>query len=234
MGRVKLTEEEKKQRKRENCKKWYRENKEKKLEYDRQHRKEYQKEYQKEYRKKNETYEKRKEYIKEYRQRENYKEYFKEYYTKESYKKHKKEYDKNYLASLTPEQKEERKIKQRQRQKERLETEPLYKLKKAIGSLIRNSIKHKGYQKVSRTFEILGCSYEDFKKYLESHFESWMNWDNYGNPKDGLLELNKTWDIDHKKPLSYSANEKELLELNHYTNLQPLCSYYNRYIKRDN
>ena len=61
-----------------------------------------------------------------------------------------------------------------------------------------------------------------------------MNWDNYGNPSDGLIEPNKTWDIDHIIPVSSAKNEQELLELNHYTNLQPLCSYHNRYIKRDN
>ena len=88
-------------------------------------------------------------------------------------------------------------------------------------------------KKKSRTYEILGCSFIDFRIYLESKFESWMNWQNYGNPKDGLIEPNKTWDIDHNIPLSSATNEEELLKLNHYTNLQPLCSYYNRFIKRD-
>ena len=58
-----------------------------------------------------------------------------------------------------------------------------------------------------------------------------MNWENYGNPKDGIFEPNKTWDIDHIKPLSSFTTEQELLELNHYTNLQPLCSYENRWVK---
>ena len=61
-----------------------------------------------------------------------------------------------------------------------------------------------------------------------------MSWDNYGNPKDGIFEPNKTWDIDHIKPISYYTNEIELLELNHYTNLRPLCSYENRWIQSDN
>lgn len=118
--------------------------------------------------------------------------------------------------------------------KKRKETDPLFKLKCNIKRVINSSIKNKGYTKESRTHEILGCSYEDFKIHLESKFESWMNWDNYGNPKDGLYEPNKTWDIDHIKPISSFNTEKELLELNHYTNLQPLCSYQNRWIKSDN
>jgi len=67
---------------------------------------------------------------------------------------------------------------------------------------------------------------------LEKQFESWMNWNNKGNPKDGKFEINKTWDIDHIIPLSSATTEEELIKLNHYTNLRPLCSYYNRWIKK--
>ena len=41
-------------------------------------------------------------------------------------------------------------------------------------------------------------------------------------------------DVDHIIPLASTTNEDELLKLNHYTNLQPLCSYHNRFIKKDN
>jgi hypothetical protein len=63
-----------------------------------------------------------------------------------------------------------------------------------------------------------------------------MNWDNYGNPKDNILELNKTWDIDHITPLATATatNEATIIKFNHYSNLQPLCSYTNRFIKKDN
>ena len=61
-----------------------------------------------------------------------------------------------------------------------------------------------------------------------------MTWDNYGNPKDGIFELNKTWDIDHIVPINKALTEEDVVRLNHYTNLQPLCSYTNRFIKRDN
>jgi hypothetical protein len=110
----------------------------------------------------------------------------------------------------------------------------LYYIKNNVSKGIMKSIKRKGYTKKSRTLEILGCTYEEFKLYIESRFESWMTWENMGNPKDGKLELNKTWDIDHIIPLATATNEEELLKLNHYTNLQPLCSYINRFIKRDN
>jgi hypothetical protein len=118
--------------------------------------------------------------------------------------------------------------------KEKRETNPLYKLTCNIRKNINNAIKSNGYTKESRTHEILGCSYEQFKEYIENQFESWMSWDNYGNPKDRIYELNKSWDIDHIIPIASYSNEQELLELNHYTNLRPLCSYYNRFVKRDN
>jgi len=117
--------------------------------------------------------------------------------------------------------------------KEKRKNDPLFKLKDNLRSLIRESIKNKGYKKLTKTELILGCSFEEFKNHLEFKFEDWMNWDNYGNPKDGIVAINKSWDIDHIIPCSSALNEEELIKLNHYTNLQPLCSHINRNVKRD-
>ena len=57
-----------------------------------------------------------------------------------------------------------------------------------------------------------------------------MNWDNYGN-YNGTLDFG--WDVDHIIPISSAKTEEELYTLNHYTNMRPLCSYTNRYIKRN-
>jgi hypothetical protein len=110
----------------------------------------------------------------------------------------------------------------------------LYKLICNIRCLIVSSIKLKGYRKVLKTEKILGCNFEEFKIYLESKFECWMNWSNYGNWNGEPNEINVAWDIDHIIPLCSAKTEEEILKLNHYTNLQPLCSYTNRHIKRDN
>ena len=77
---------------------------------------------------------------------------------------------------------------------------------------------------------ILGCSFEEFKYYIGAKFESWMNWNNYGLYNG---ELNYGWDIDHIIPVSTAKTEEDIIKLNHYTNLQPLCSYINRYVKKD-
>jgi len=108
-------------------------------------------------------------------------------------------------------------------QNDKRNNDPLYKLKSTISSLIYKSLKYKSFEKKDKTIDILGCSIEFFKNYLESKFTDDMNWKNHG----------KVWDIDHIIPISSAKNEEEILKLNHYTNLQPLDSYINRYIKRN-
>lgn len=125
-------------------------------------------------------------------------------------------------------------IKSRIFKKERLKTDNLFKLRVRISGNIRGSFKRAKHIKNSKTQDILGCSFIEFKQHIESKFESWMTWDNYGNPKDGILELDKTWDLDHIMPISLAITEEDIILLNHYTNFQPLCSYYNRNIKGDN
>ena len=112
--------------------------------------------------------------------------------------------------------------------KHRKSIDTLYKCNIAIRQIINNSIKRRGFDKNSKSNQILGCSFLFFKEYLESKFEAWMTWENYGKYNG---ELNYGWDIDHIIPISSAISENEIIKLNHYTNLQPLCSYTNRYIK---
>jgi len=112
----------------------------------------------------------------------------------------------------------------------RKKNDMLYKLSLNIASLIRQSIIKNGYTKKTRTYNIVGCSYIELRDYIENRFEPWMNWDNYGKYNG---ELNYGWDIDHIIPISSATSEDDIYKLNHYTNLQPLCSYVNRYIKRN-
>jgi hypothetical protein len=105
----------------------------------------------------------------------------------------------------------------------------LYRLKYCLRSLVNSSIKRKGFKKNTKTEIIIGLNFSEFKLYLESKFEPWMNWKNYGLYNG---DFNFGWDIDHIIPISTSKSEEELLNLNHYTNLQPLCSKINRDIKK--
>jgi len=106
----------------------------------------------------------------------------------------------------------------------------LYRLTFSIRNSIRESIVNSGYTKKLKTNDILGCSFEDFKLYIESKFEPWMTWNNRGLYNG---EFNFGWDIDHIIPISSSKTEEDIIKLNHYTNLQPLCSKVNRDIKKD-
>lgn len=157
----------------------------------------------------------------------------KEYYEKNKEKnkrRRKKYYEENREKELTRGRKysELNKDKKNKYRRERFKYDELFRLSMNIRSLIYQKIKNNGYTKKSKTNEILGCSFNEFKNYLESKFESWMSWDNYGKYNG---ELNFGWDIDHIIPISSAKTEEELLKLNHYTNLQPLCSKVNRDIK---
>ena len=193
---------------------------------------------------------------KEYREnnKEYYKEYHKNYYNEniEILKNYKKDWYKNnkevildkrsiyylnnkdiILPKLIEYGKNNREsINKRNRfiNKNRRITDPLFKIKNNIRATISISIKYKGFSKNKNTNVIIGLEYEDFIKYLESKFESWMTWDNYGKYNG---ELNYGWDIDHIIPMSSAKTEDEIYKLNHYTNLQPLCSKTNRDIKKD-
>lgn len=136
------------------------------------------------------------------------------------------EYAKNY----------KRKYSRAKRLMERMATDEVLKCKikisKSIGGCIKDYVNNNtSYKKGSTTIKILGCSYEEFKLYIESKFESWMNWENYG--KYNQLEFNYGWDFDHIIPVASAKSPEEVYKLNHYTNFQPLCSKINRNIKRD-
>lgn len=106
----------------------------------------------------------------------------------------------------------------------RKENDPLFKTSCNIRSLIGKSIKDGGYSKKSKTYEILGCSFDEFKIYIESKFEDWMNWSNNGVYNE---EYNVTWQFDHIIPISNAETEEDLIKLNYYTNFQPLCGKKN-------
>lgn len=141
-------------------------------------------------------------------------------------KSHKKEYQKEYNIH----NKDKRRINDVIYNKKRRKNDPLYKLKSNISVCIYKSFTRKNYKKSQKTEIILGCNIQELKLYLESKFEEWMNWENHGKYNG---ELNYGWDLDHIIPISSAQNEEDIIKLNHFSNLQPLCSYTNRFIKRN-
>jgi hypothetical protein len=217
----------------EDKKKYYKKNKNKWNKYYEEN-KESISEYKKEYREENseKIKENSKKYIEENREklkikwreyRENNKEKINKWF--EDNKEYRKEYKEKYRN------REDIKSKRNSDRKERKKIDKVYLIKENTRSRIYNLLKSKGYKKNLKTEIIVGCSFEELKLYLESKFETWMNWDNYGlyNGK-----LNYGWDIDHIIPLCSALKEEDVIKLNHYTNLQPLCSKVNRDIKHSN
>jgi len=75
-------------------------------------------------------------------------------------------------------------------------------------------------KKTDTTINLIGCNLGYLKKYLESKFESWMTWDNYGY---------YGWHIDHIKPCASFDLRCPVQQLAcfHYSNLQPLEAFKN-------
>lgn len=96
----------------------------------------------------------------------------------------------------------------------RMKNDILYKLRRVLRSRINKAFA----RKTEKSRDILGCSIEQVRKYLENQFTEKMSWDNHGT----------YWEIDHIVPLASATNHKALRKLCHYSNLQPLESSKNR------
>jgi len=82
---------------------------------------------------------------------------------------------------------------------------------------VREAIKNQRGMKAYKSMELLGCSVDECRKWLESKFISGMSWDNHGVGEG-------KWHIDHIIPCaSFDLTKpEEQLKCFHYTNLQPL------------
>ena len=95
--------------------------------------------------------------------------------------------------------------------KERTELDKVYAIKERVRCLIKQSLRKMNYTKKSKTFEILGCTPEEFKKHIEKQFLKAMSWENRHD-----------WHLDHIVPISLAKNEQEVIKLNHFTNFRPM------------
>lgn len=87
-----------------------------------------------------------------------------------------------------------------------------YKLKVNMRNRLNTFVKLNNFNKKNKTFDIVGCSPEFLKEYLEQKFTEGMSWELMGQHIH----------IDHIIPLSSANTEEEVYKLCHYTNLQPL------------
>lgn len=86
--------------------------------------------------------------------------------------------------------------------------------------VIQQAFIRKKFSKETRTYELLGCTWEEFKAHLEN------------NPYNFTI-YQEDLDLDHIIPTSSAKTEVDIIKLHHYTNFQLLPSKYNRNVKRD-
>ena len=102
--------------------------------------------------------------------------------------------------------------------RKKTESDPEYKIAKNLRSRIRIALF--GNTKSTSTEDLLGCSFEFLKFWLESKWKPGMSWGNYGPTG---------WHIDHIRPLASfdltSAAQQQLAC--HFLNLQPLWAHEN-------
>ena len=102
----------------------------------------------------------------------------------------------------------------------RRHTDPTFKIIEATRNLVKNSFKRvcqNKYKKNKKVEDILGCSMDEFIKYIVNQFKNGMTLENYGE-----------WELDHIIPISSAQNDEDIYRFNHYTNFQPLWSLENK------
>lgn len=101
--------------------------------------------------------------------------------------------------------------KQTQRGREKYHSDIQFRLRKLLRVRFRDVLR--GRLKQNSILDLLGCSIEELKCYLEKQFQPGMFWSNQG-----------LWHIDHIIPLaSFDLTKQEDLEKAfHFNNLQPL------------
>jgi hypothetical protein len=101
--------------------------------------------------------------------------------------------------------------------RDRKKNDPLLRLSFNMRSRLKIFLKLNKISKKNLSFNIIGCSPQFLKDYLEQKFTEGMSWDKIG----------KDIHIDHIIPLSSAKTEEDVYRLCHYTNLQPLWAYDN-------
>lgn len=118
----------------------------------------------------------------------------------------------------------------------RKQTDPAFTLRKVISSIIRNHLKKSGGSKNSNScITKLPFTIEELKIHLDSQFEPWMKWENWGRYDVKKWDDNDPatwkWQIDHIVPQStlpfISFEDENFLICWSLKNLRPLSAKQN-------
>jgi hypothetical protein len=105
--------------------------------------------------------------------------------------------------------------------RKRYKVDPAFTCKRMLRNQVARIKRRTTWSK--RSNELLGCTYAEARKWIESQFKKGMTWANCGE-----------WEIDHIIPIAAFdlTDERQVMCVNHYTNLRPLWAHENR-LKRD-
>ena len=105
-----------------------------------------------------------------------------------------------------------------ERRRWRLANDPQFYLKHTLRGRIHEAMKWVKASKAAPTAALVGCSYGELKKYLESKFQPGMTWLNKGK-----------WHIDHIIPCAWFdlTDPEQQKTCFHYSNLQPMWAHQN-------
>ena len=134
--------------------------------------------------------------------------------------------------------KNKNKIREKQKEYEtkRRAEDPAYRLRRNVSRSINGALKRVGSSKCGGSIiNALLYSIDELKYHLESLFEPWMNWDNYGvyraSDWDDNNQSTWTWQIDHVDPQSTllydSMDHPSFFKCWALENLRPLSSKIN-------
>jgi tRNA nucleotidyltransferase/poly(A) polymerase len=111
--------------------------------------------------------------------------------------------------------------------KERRSCDPVYRLRRNTSNSVHRALKSQEKQKGSLTFEHLPYTPKELKEHIESLWEPWMDWDNYGP----ISKNKRTWQMDHIIPQSHliydSLQHPNFQKCWALSNLRPICSWEN-------
>lgn len=105
-------------------------------------------------------------------------------------------------------------VRQNKWQKNKRNTDPLFKLTLNVRSRTKQYLKIKNFkEKLNKSnYEMIGLTPEELREHIENQFTEGMSWELMG----------KHIHIDHIIPLATATTYDEVIKLSHYTNLQPL------------
>lgn len=101
-----------------------------------------------------------------------------------------------------------------QKMVEKIHNTPELRIERNLRNRIRKALIKAKTIKSKKTLELLGCSFQEAKDYLQEQFREGMTWENYG----------VVWHIDHIIPCASFdlTDEEEQKKCFNFKNLQPL------------